>query len=456
LRAKAAIAIVLACILAAAAPAADDEPTAPAPTLAELAGYLSGDLPLLVGLAAHTNTVRLTPRSRGQLRLVGWTEGRAIPVGQTIEFKASGFAVRATHGGETSEAPALEFAPDAPSGTVRFWASNGVQGDYRGSIRVVSDGRGRLIAINAVPLEVYLLGVVGSEMPSGFHLEALKAQAIVARSYALTSIGRHAEDGFDLCGTVHCQVYRGARHAPARVAQAVRETAGLIVTRDGRVVRTFYHSTCGGISADPGDVRWGAALPYRGAHCDGGAAETDLSAEEAVREFLASGAARFCRASPKYRWRQTFTLAAADALVRRNLPILLKKSGLDVGRLVGLAVAERAASGRVRTLTVETSTGAYPVRQGDIRWLFGVGVASTKGLPSTLLVLDVSRGQNGSAQRFTFTGAGWGHGLGLCQHGAQARASRGESASEIIAAYYPSCELLDSREIGGAQPYWAR
>jgi peptidoglycan hydrolase-like amidase len=325
---------------------------------------------------------------------------------------------------------------------LRFWASNGVEGSFRGGILVVPDGRGRLAAINALPLEDYLLGVVGSEMPSHFHPEALKAQAIVARTYTLASLGRHAAEGFDLCATVHCQVYRGARHVPASVIKAVRDSAGLVVAREGFIVRTVYHSTCGGISAGPSDVRWGAALPYRGARCDGPAGDVNLSADAAVRRFLASGSARFCRGSPMYRWRRSYTLATAEALVRRNLPILVQQPGLHIGRLRDLAVAERAASGRVHALVVTTDTGPYTVRQDEMRWLFGVGKPSTGGLPSTLFVLDVARSPDGLGHRFAFTGAGWGHGLGLCQSGAQARARRGESAAQIIAAYYPGCQLV--------------
>jgi peptidoglycan hydrolase-like amidase len=452
LRSSAAIALLVGCALAVAAHAADA--AGPTLTVAETAPYLRGDIPILIGLAAHTNTVRITPRSPGRLQLFAGDQGLRVGAGQVIAITAGASGLKVARGAETWEAPGVEFAPDSPSGTFGFWASNGVAGAYRGSLRVAPDGAGRVTAINALPLEDYLLGVVGAEMSSGSPREALRAQAIVARTYALASLRGHAAQGFDLCATVHCQVYRGALRVPPRVAQAVQTTAGLAVARGEQIVTTFYHSTCGGISADADDVRWATGLPYRGARFDGAAADADLSADQAVRTFLASRTARFCRAAPRYRWRRNYTLAAAEALVARNLPIVLEQPGLQVGHLLDLAVSERAPSGRVHALDVVTDTGAYTVRQGDIRWLFGEGKASTGGLPSTLFVLDAARSADGRALRFSFAGAGWGHGIGLCQQGAQARARRGESAAQIIAAYYPTCQVVDARKAVGAQCLW--
>lgn len=262
---------------------------------------------------------------------------------------------------------------------------------YRGAVTLTA--RGNVVrVINVLPLEAYLRGVVPAEMHAAWPLEALKAQAIAARSYTITSLDPNG--AYDICATIDCQVYHGRDAEHPRADVAIAETEGLVLTHGGRFARTYYHADSGGTVASSAEV-WGMAAPYL-------IAVQDVST-----------------ASPHRRWR--FSL---DPKAIRNTAL---GAGRDVGVVTTIRVVAYSESGRATSIEV-TGTGGTIVLSGhslrdSIRsW----GLKSTRfKMVGDLLV----------------EGDGWGHGVGMSQYGARALAAAGYAHWQILGFYYPGTSL---------------
>ncbi len=303
---------------------------------------------------------------------------------------------------------------------------------YRGRLYVTVDADGALAAIHGVGLEELLRGIVPSEMPGSSHLEALKAQAVTARSNVLAQIGmRHLTDPFMLCAEVHCQAYRGDGARVPRTDEAVRATRGEALFRgSGRtLVDAVYSAMCGGYGEDNDKVWGNTPNPSLRGRPDlpGPAAarwKGGLAGEARLREFLAAAPDAYCRrpsAARKDRYRWERRLAAED----------LDQVGgqLGVGRVRRLAVPARGVSGRARVLEVEGDAGKVEVA-GELRIRRLLG-----NLPSAMFVVDGGEGG------VVLHGGGWGHGAGMCQWGAVGRAEEGQGYREILRAYYSGAEV---------------
>jgi len=255
-----------------------------------------------------------------------------------------------------------------------------------------------------LPLEEYLAGVLAGEASIENEIEALKAQAVVSRTFALKNPGRHAQEGYDFCSTTHCQRFvlaktKSARNAAAR--RAVEETVGEILQDQSRqVVDAYFHAACGGVTANI-ETLWGApAPPYlRGVRDD------------------------FCATMPHRRWNQT--ISAADLL-----RALQSDERANVGaKLDSITVSKRDATGRAEMITVD---GA---RRRTLRgWDFKLIVGRALGWQ----MIKSSRFEVARAGGdFVFRGSGFGHGLGLCQEGAHVMARRGMNYRQILNHYFP-------------------
>jgi SpoIID/LytB domain protein len=303
---------------------------------------------------------------------------------------------------------------------------------YPGRLHVTLDGSGRVAAVLALPLEDLLRGLVPSEIPSGSPREALKAQAVTARSNVLAQIGtRHLTDPWVLCSEVHCQAYRGEAAQTAATDVAVRDTAGeaLFGRADHALVDAVYSAMCGGHGED-NDTVWPAPpdASLRGqpdlAPAVSAAWAGGLRDEARLRAFIASPPQAWCaraRAAPKDRWRweRRFPPAELDAAA----------APLGVGRVLRLEVTSRGVSGRARALTVTGESGAGVV-EGELRIRRFLG-----NLPSAMFVVE----REGPV--VVLRGAGWGHGVGMCQWGAVGRAEAGQTYREILRAYYSGAEV---------------
>ncbi len=311
---------------------------------------------------------------------------------------------------------------------------------YRGLAELLLDGKGRLTLINVLPLEQYLYGVINCEMPAGWSSEALKAQAVVARTYALKNLGKHQAEGFNLCNDVHCQVYGGLDREHPNGIRAVRETAGEILTWSGQPIDSVFHASCGGYTEDVANV-WAGEVPYlKAVSCStDDPASLHFPLNSLYREFaligpwLSDRPQALCRRSRAYRWHHMLTMPQAERLLKDKVPLLSGRNGS--GKLIDIRVTGRSSAGRVTAVEVVCSNGTYMIERDRIRSFLG-------GLKSTLFVIRTSYDKEGRARAFGFEGGGWGHGVGLCQAGADGLARAGWNYDAILKHYYQGVSLV--------------
>lgn len=271
---------------------------------------------------------------------------------------------------------------------------------YRGAVRLLPAGTGFTV-INRVTTEEYLKGVVPEEMPPEWNMEAVKAQAIAARSFALSHRKRHSKDGYDLCATTHCQQYQGIRAERARSSEAIKATYGEVLTFQGRPIEALFHTDSGGMTENSEDV-WGSRIPYL----------------RSVRELH----------DKSYPWDKNISAEQFTAV--------LAKHGKTVGTLksitlppisFGKASAGRTSAGRAAQVRFTGTKGTAVVSGNDLRSWFG--------LKSTLFEMTYK------GNVVMIHGYGWGHGLGLSQWGAKALADeKGYKYPAILAHYYQGTE----------------
>ncbi len=274
---------------------------------------------------------------------------------------------------------------------------------YRGRFLVCRCGDNEVCVVNEVDIEDYVKGVLFNEISHYWPIEVIKAQAIIARTYALYqhihSKGRY----WDLSATEYDQVYRGINAERYRLNVAVDETKGLVLTCGGEVLKTFYCSCCGGRTDLPENV-WGkiGGKGYRGCY-------------SIVEDS-------WCKDCPYTSWRY--------CLSRAELVAIVKRLGYRCSEVYGIEVKMRDESGRVSKVVVETDRGKVLIDAHRFRM-----EAGSNRLKSLLFEVAVSGGY------ICFVGSGWGHGVGLCQWGAYNMAKNGYSYDEILRFYYPGSKV---------------
>jgi stage II sporulation protein D len=260
---------------------------------------------------------------------------------------------------------------------------------YRGRVLVVPNG-GKVTAVNWVDLEEYLYSVLGAEMPASWPQEALKAQAVAARSFALNRRDRSLSASFDVGRTTAHQVYRGlASEAPSTIA-AVNATRGQVLTHSGRVIEAVFHASSGGHTENVEDV-WQQPLPYLRSVPD------------------------FDQDAPVFRWSETFTTSQFQQRVT------------GIGQLQSVATERLTPQGRVASIRLQGSEGTLT--------LTGTQLRQALGLRSTLFSVSIQ------GDTIRFDGRGFGHGIGMSQWGARGLALQGYSYPQILAHYYGGTTL---------------
>jgi stage II sporulation protein D len=267
----------------------------------------------------------------------------------------------------------------------------------RGGVEVHRAAAG-LLVVNDVPLEDYVLGTLGREVYPGWDPEALKAQAVACRTYALYRAARRGESPWQLEAGTQGQVYGGADAEWPQGRSAVQDTRGQWLAFGGEPILAAFHSASGGLTASSEEV-WGRPLPY-----------------------LVSVAVEGEEESPDTYWRSPLS---STTITRALAPL-----GVRVGPLVALGVVDRSPSGRARTLRVRGRDGEVQIEARALREALGAQV-----IRSTLF--EVREAPEG----FLFVGSGHGHGVGMSQWGAQVMAQRGASYRDILTAFYPGAEL---------------
>jgi stage II sporulation protein D len=266
---------------------------------------------------------------------------------------------------------------------------------YRGVLELRRTAAGRLTVINELDLEEYLYGVLKNEVDPQWPTEALKAQAVASRTWALYSLNRFASEGYDVCATADCQVYRGVTAEDPRTSAAVDETRGEVMTYQGRPIFAAYHSDSGG-STESSELVWGGAYVY-----------------------LRGVADPYSVGAPRHEWIVRMDLATFENRVRR--------SGRMIANVTGIEVAEATPSGRAALLRVAGAHGVLLLRGAELRAVLGADLRST--LFTVRLVPD-------DPPQVEFQGRGSGHGVGLSQWGARGMAEVGRRYQEILSYYY--------------------
>jgi stage II sporulation protein D len=292
---------------------------------------------------------------------------------------------------------------------------------YRGTVILRPAAQG-VTVVNVIDLENYLLGVVPHEIgpnrpPEEY--EAVKAQAIAARTYTIRHMGRRSDLGFDVYATVQDQVYGGADSEDPVSTQAVLATRGEIIVYQGEPIEAYYHSTCGGHTAALEEVWVGEPRPYL----------------RAVSDARPSGG-HYCEHSNRFHWTEQWDRAALVSAIDRGLRDR-GELAVPVTRVEFMAITGRTPSGRAEALRIRTNAGDHRIQADSIRWV--LRPEPNRGLNSALIELQPQG--NGEITSLRVDGQGWGHGIGMCQVGAMGRARDGHSYRDILSAYYPGTSI---------------
>ena len=420
--------------------------------------------------------------SYGVISEVAITMRAASPTAYTISATGSGAVLAYV---ETGDSPLCVWPQGIDTVT---WFKN-IR--YRGAFLYQRTDGGRLSVINYLPLEDYIKGVVPYEMGTWFPEEALKAQALCARSYAMTSIGRHGSQGFDLCNTTCCQVYKGLKTQSDAVDRAVEQTAGQYIRYNGEIIRAVYMSSDGGATENAENV-WNTPLPYLRAVRDDWEAQTDTTYKSWTRgitarqitqilkargndntdivhayaEYTAAGnisrltfvdsrgktydyekeAARLVLASTDYgvdiKSMRFIFEDAANPRVKSPSEFARPMSGTQDTQSSGIEAAVKSVLSAfgLRPLSEQYPAGSIPIlgKSGvtyrtDFQ-VFGAQsgyTVSDTGINAADLTIPAS-----SSGRYLIVGAGYGHNLGMSQYGAKAMAEAGYTAEQIVKYYY--------------------
>lgn len=375
--------------------------------------------PLLVAIVAGTPTISATTEFR-------WSEGG----GSLLARGRRGESWRLERERGRDRVRAVR-----PDGSATDWSSTlvgAVSGDgfmtlkgarYRGQLMVVPHGDS-LVVVNRVPLEEYLRSVVAVEMGPRIARDsaALQAQAVAARSYAVIRMGNR-ERGFDVYSSVLDQAYRGLDVENSAATAAVERTRGLVLFHDGRVADAVYSSTCGGSTAEAGEV-WGTrTAPYL----------------QRVSDRIGDSDRYYCDIAPRFRWTHEMSSTELNANLSGYLARYAAVPAGGPGVARQLFIADTTPSGRVGTLMVETDRASFALRGNDIRFVMRTSGGAI--LNSTYFSVESKHADGGLAGGVVFRGRGYGHGVGMCQWGAIGRSRAGQSFRTILATYYPGTSL---------------
>lgn len=312
----------------------------------------------------------------------------------------------------------VRFASDAAD-SVWIFPADGTKlsvgkKEYRGKLLVVNDA-GNLNVVNVLPIEDYLKGVVPHEIGKldGSMFEALKVQAVAARTYAYRHYNSRVSQGFDVYATVQDQVYNGSSDESPLANAAVDSTRGLVLTFNDNPIEAYYHSTCGGYTE--GVETWGQApVSYLRSQND-----------------MKSADSAWC-AGPHSSWKKVYSEKELVSMFKRNFKEARAEGKSNFGGIQQIEIKSTFPGGRVAELEVLTDKGIFTVRGDRTRWLFKEG---SKILSSSKFKIE----KNGKV--WVLDGSGFGHGIGMCQMGARARAKAGQTFDEILYSYYPGTVL---------------
>ncbi len=435
-------------------------------------------------------------------RDVAVTLAGAFALNESRPLLAASYLVRATPNGlalfdhyqsQITEGSAFTFQPNNGArftihnitiGVDFHWQRQEDQ-QFNGALRIVNDQSrrdptGKLLVINDIAVEDYLTSVIASEMSATAHPELLKAHAIISRSWLLAQLpawraeriaarppgwqgpasskeltnwyDRDNHAGFDICADDHCQRYQGiAKATAANVYEAMKETAGMVLMHGDELCDARFSKSCGGFTELFASAWQDADVPYLQAFYDGETFPNEyslpLNDEVNAERWIRGNPAAFCSTDDRtilqrilpsfdqetedfYRWRVTIQQDELQALLQQKL-------NLELGAIRALEPIERGASGRLTKLRIVGERATVSIgKELEIR-----RALSASHLYSSAFVVEANDLKNGIPPSFTLIGAGWGHGVGLCQIGAALMAERGYSYEQILRHYYRGATL---------------
>lgn len=421
---------------------------------------------------------------RGVMKGPFRTNGTPLKGGFTVRPEGRAVSLCDTFGREILRSPEIRLTAvqgstftlqDVKIG-IRFHWERREEQTFSGDLTFLALEGGKLTAVNDLPIEAYLESVVASEMNGGAPFEFLKAHAVASRSWLVAMLQRKGRpsggevgsertlrregeivrwydredhDCFDVCADDHCQRYQGVNWlAKGRAAEAVRATRGVFLIRDGEICDARYHKACGGMTEDYATCWEEKAVPYLSHVCDAARPLAPIRTEADAERWVLSCPDVYCSTKDPdllnkilpdfdrptadfFRWQTRYEREELEGILRA-------KSGIDFGVLRNITPLERGPSGRVRRLRIEGSMATVIVgKELEIRrWL------SPSHLKSSAFIIEAVRGPSGSPARFILYGAGWGHGVGLCQIGAAVMAEKGFNAEEILRHYFRGAALV--------------
>jgi peptidoglycan hydrolase-like amidase len=443
---------------------------------------------IAVGLIDRTESVTVSLEGRYRTQ-----SGRLVGPGRLVLSCHGG--VLQSNGSIASEDPPWELIPEDPRlcrfslevmiGIDFHWQQMENQ-TFLGNLQLIPHGQDHLTVINRVPLETYITSVICSEMNANSHPNSIKSHAVISRSWLLAQLdareaaglekkekqkvaGKHkvsaplsapaeiirwtdrqAHLTYDVCADDHCQRYQGTgRIDSPEVAKAIAATHGQVLTYEGRACDARFSKCCGGV-VEQFQTAWGdEPVPYLVALADGPDSRlTDppLTEEPVMRRFIEDPPACYCNCTDHsilgrvlndydqstqdfFRWQVRLDAIRASALVS-------EKMGIDLGRLLAIEPVERGPSGRLLRLRLSGDGGSVVIgKELEIR-----RALSRSHLYSSAFVVDIE-GPRDRPDTFVLTGAGWGHGVGLCQIGAAVMACREIGYRDILSHYYPATRL---------------
>ena len=420
----------------------------------EVHGIFNG--PFTVGGMPYTGEFHLRGES-GNLNCYD-TSGRKVFSGETLECSRVGDAT---------------FTLDDVIIGINFHWERKERQTFHGNLRCVMRRDGSITVMNIVSVEEYLASVISSEMSAEAPMELLKAHAITSRSWLVAMLEREQRnvgvasmrsiqndqelirwydredhDIFDVCADDHCQRYQGMTkiHSP-RAVEAIDVTRGTFLMYGDEICDARFSKACGGIS-EQFEFAWeDKNIPYLTSISDARMQHAHINSEQRAEEWILGSPEAYCNTNDGkklrlilpsfdqettdfFRWKVEYSREELEELLR-------KKSGFDFGTLMNLIPLQRGPSGRIYRLRIEGSKLTLVIgKELEIRrWL------SKSHLYSSAFIVHSERGSDGLPQRFILHGAGWGHGVGLCQIGAAVMAAQGFKAEEIVKHYFKGAVL---------------
>jgi len=269
---------------------------------------------------------------------------------------------------------------------------------FRGSIQFIKKDNGKILAINHVELEDYIKGILYHEVSHFWPMEALKAQAIVSRTYAVYQCEMNKLRDFDVTSDIYSQVYGGRSSERYRTNKAVKYTTGLIITYQDKPIPAYFHATCAGHTEDA-SILWNINLPpLKGVPCD------------------------FCKDSPHFEWHAVLSL--------NELEEKLVNAGYKIKNIKNIIASGRDDSGRLRDLEFVSDGSELKLSAKDFRNAIGPNIIRSTNFNVSVVESDA-----------VFEGVGWGHGVGLCQWGAYFMSKKGYNYEQILQYYYPGTKI---------------